>query len=705
MNNILAKPNETLIEHVDKCLNIWFNLKNKYQITIGDRSFWEDSYNTVLFHDIGKIVDSFQEMMIARQQNRQPDFDKNFRHELFSGVFVSGIFGTKNLLPIFAVFTHHKKLNYELFIQDKDKEVNYDVGDIVKFVNHFKVENSQKFSRFPSDWNKGEYFYNVFHNFILSLNQLHSDNREKYILFKGILNTCDWFASGDRKLEPDILVKSDDLKKKIENQVRDEIHFTKFQIQCKNLKNNCLVISPTGSGKTEAALLWAGEKKGKIIYLLPTKVTSNALFYRMARYFGESNVGLVHSSASTERDDDYDVKEYFIEKNFYKPITVATIDQILTIGFNIGHWAVKSFNLIDSKIIIDEIHAYDFYTIGLTIATIKYFQRFGARFFLMSATMPHYLKELFKNEIENIELIQNNKLLNQARNRFIVVEDTINSLDNEIIFAMGNNQKILIVVNTVDEAIRLYEKYKQFNPICYHSRFIAKDRKEKEKEIITASENNNGCLVITTQVVEVSLDIDFDILFTENAPADAIIQRAGRVNRKGQKSNTNIVIFKHQKITEGKIYNKEILNKTVAAFSKFNKKYIYEKDFINIVDEVYSDVNILNDEDYISGLKKYNQIQAHYNFIGDANASDGDIFTRAINYIKIPVIPDQFLDEVVDLSPLEKAKYQVNLPYWVKTKIRIYPINNFYFGEIDYNYNRGAKLSKQSLRKTGEVIL
>ena len=703
MNKIFAKPDEELTVHIKKCLHIWSDLEKKYHSDIKDKQFWKDSYKTVLFHDIGKIIDSFQEMMIARQQKRMPDFENNFRHELFSGVFVSGIFGNQNLLPTLTVLTHHKKLNSELFVADKNKDVNYNVNDIVDFVKHFDFGNGQDYSRFPPNWNNGEIFYDIFHNIFRLLNQQAESDRKKYIFYKGILNTCDWFASGNRQLVSDVTVDKKEFQRKIEEKENKTISFTDFQTYCFKSNKHCLAISPTGSGKTEAALLWAGEKIGKIIYLLPTKVTSNALFDRLVGYFGDDNVGLVHSSAINDREDNYDVKEYFIEKNFYKPITVATIDQILTIGFNVGHWAVKSLNLVGSKIIIDEIHAYDFYTLGLTIATIRYFQQLGTKFFLMSATMPDYLKELFLQEIKDIELIQNEKLLNQARNKFIVHKESVDSLNDEIIQSVNNNKKTLIVVNTVDEAIRLYEKYQKFNPICYHSRFISKDRKQKEKEIIAASKNeSNGCLVITTQVVEVSLDIDFDILFTENAPADSIIQRAGRVNRKGEKSNTKVVIFKHQDITENKIYNKTILHKTTTVFSKFHKKIIAEKDFVSIVNEVYSDVDILIDDDYISGLKKYDKIQKHYKIIGDANTSDGDIFTRAIDYIKIPVIPDKFLDEVLNLTPLGKSKYQVSLPYWVKSKITIYSKDNFDFGEIDYNYERGAVISQ--FRKKNAAI-
>ena len=86
-------------------------------------------------------------------------------------------------------------------------------------------------------------------------------------------------------------------------------------------------------------------------------------------------------------------------------------------------------------------------------------------------------------------------------------------------------RRVLVVVNTVALCQALSQRLSKLNPICYHSQFILKDRKVIEEKL------NDTHFVIATQVVEVSLDLDFDWLFTECAPPDAIAQRAGRVNR------------------------------------------------------------------------------------------------------------------------------------------------------------------------------
>jgi CRISPR-associated endonuclease/helicase Cas3 len=705
MRRLLAKPDETLVEHVETCLNIWNELKEKYYHFIPDDDFWDKSLLTVLFHDIGKIIDSFQEMMAKIRKGKRPNYNNNFRHELFSGIVLAK-FVNQDLLPLTAVFSHHKKMNEELFINDQYLKVNYDISDIVEYVKYFSNNLDSNFEKFPL-WKYGESFYNGFFKLIFErLHSVNKDDRIKYIFYKGILNTCDWLASGHSEILPDLKIRSEKLKNKIEKKIGKKINFDSFQIECSESQINCLSIAPTGSGKTEAALLWAGSKSGKIIYLLPTKVTSNAIYERLVKYFGVKEIGLVHSSALdyyNEREDNYKVKDYLIEKTFCKPITVGTIDQLLTIGFNIGHWTVKSLNCVGAKIIIDEIHAYDFYTLGLTISIIKYFKELGAMFFLMSATIPNFLKDLFISEIQEIQIIENTTLLQDARNLFIVKDKFIDDLDNEIIESLKNNKKVLIVVNTVDEAIRIYEKYKQFGPICYHSRFIVKHRKLKEDKIVKVSQLNEGCLVITTQVVEVSLDIDFDILFTENAPADAIIQRAGRVNRKREKSDTKIIIFKHQDITEQKIYDKNILRKTFEVFKNYNNLRISEESFLEIANKVYKDVIITEIDDYKEGLKKYDKIQEHFKFIQDVMPSNEKIFTRIIDYLKLSVIPDKFLNQIYDMDFRGKSKYQVDIPLWVKAQ-PIYNIrredDGFYYGNIDYSFKRGAKLSKSSPLKT-----
>ena len=248
-----------------------------------------------------------------------------------------------------------------------------------------------------------------------------------------------------------------------------------------------------------------------------------------------------------EEDNSENVRNVLFDKSFIKPVTVATVDQLLASGFNNGKWALIEANAANSVIIIDEIHSYDPWTLGLIIESIKHFTKFGTRFMLMSATLPEYLINLFSKILPNVIIIRDETLLNSSRNRYQIFDKTIDEAIPEIEKSVNRGKKTLVVVNNVAKCQELYKILKHLNPMCYHSKFILKDRTEKEKEI------DNQRLLIATQVVEVSLDIDFDVMFTECAPPDAIVQRAGRVNRRREKSDSCISIYRASDISKGNL--------------------------------------------------------------------------------------------------------------------------------------------------------
>ncbi len=514
---------------------------------------------------------------------------------------------------------------------------------------------------------------------------LNQADRRQYILHKGILHISDWTASGHDNLNnfkfgyTEAFLKTKVAQKLIEeNKIKavDDFNWREFQTRSSLAgQNNVIAIAPTGSGKTEAALLWAASKnpENRIIYLLPTRVTSNALFKRLSLYFGANYTTLVHSSAIFFRKDfddkEYDKKAYLKDRCFFKVISVCTIDQLLTQGFNLGHWEMKTFFLLGGRIIIDEIHLYEPYTLGLVIASIQYLKdNFGAKFFLMTATMPDKLKTLLGKTLGNFELIEDSELLERARNVVEVRDQTLEETEEEIVASLrsGAYKKILVVVNTVDEAINLYERLKPIferDPIrliCYHSRFIQIHRVKKEQELLAFNETSECGILIATQVVEVSLDIDFDILFTENAPIDALIQRAGRVNRKGGKPNTKMVVYRHSEIAEAKIYDTPgILTNTFNLLIENEGKRLSEVQFIQMVNAVYADYDVEADESFRSGMIRYQQIQSDQSYIKDLNADDS-VFTRE-GLDSVTVIPEIFEEFLHDKDISEKEKYTLSL--------------------------------------------
>lgn len=734
LKTILAKskPEETLEKHTTAVLEIWAQLRDRYQGIIKDENFWRDSFHAVAFHDFGKICSNFQETI---RGERAFNDDERVRHEFFSGMFLFSNNHThyqKHPESLIAVFSHHKPFNEDGFNKHilRNTVIRYSIernviDEFIEFANqkasHYKIQpikiNEKDDLKYfiTDDYSKLTTWYQrKVYALVNTYGFLDQENREVYIKHKAILNISDWTASG-RALEGGISYDKFYLKEKVISKLIEEgkieiaksFQFRKFQKSGIG-KRDVIAIAPTGSGKTEAALLWASSKNEweRIIYLLPTRVTSNAIFQRLDKYFGVENVQLIHSSArlfiKEQIDNNYDQKNYFRDKSLFKNINVCTIDQILTQGFNLGFWEVKTFNMLNAWVIIDEIHLYSPYTLGLIISTIKYLKKYmNTRFFVMTATMPKKLLDLLQEAIGDVAIVEDTELLESARNIFETRDSNLNDLIEEIAEQISQKHKVLVVVNTVDKAIELYNLLKPIaektgvNAICYHSRFINKHRSKKEQDIFALEKNNVGGVLIATQVVEVSLDIDFDILFTENAPIDAVIQRAGRVNRKREKENSKVIIAQHFEISK-KVYDTgSVLEDSFTEFNKLRGQRLTENNLTKMVDKVYANLDIIGNQHYQEGLNKHLEIQHKFNFIKDLT-TDEEIFTRE-NLNTISIIPDCYYEKLHSTTDKDEySKHELSVRKYWKSKATGKELNGFWFLAGEYNYETGFKLKSVS---------
>ncbi|WP_020602099.1 CRISPR-associated helicase/endonuclease Cas3 [Spirosoma spitsbergense] len=747
LDHLLAKTKdrESLGKHTDLVLGASKALQNRYADVLGeDETFWFDCFIAALFHDFGKASLNFQNML-SKALN-EPVIEKGYepmRHEFLSGVLLAAHALLKNRkrqdihpnpAQVFAVLTHHKDFTPDLFSKDQAKQWKIrpeDVNAFFQYARQHVMENYPAQAGFLNELEAAWAFiapYPV--ESLLTIKDrgivepvlrdlIENDRyeyRKTYILQKALLVIADWTASGHRNLEEQLQYNTDHIRKKVAERVKNFDDFSKLQKKSATIAGNVLAIAPTGSGKTEAALLWASQREGfeKIVYLLPTRVTSNSLYLRLHEYFGraadnqDDYTAIVHSSAKLfrlELDETYDNFSYLREAAFFKAVTVATVDQMLTQGFNIGWWEMKTFHLFRARVILDEIHAYAPYTLGLIVATIRYLRTyFQTQFYVMTATMPTKLQTLLAYELgDGVTVLRDRELLEKKRNVFHVTDKTIDQLQPDIEQDLVDGKKVLIVVNTVDEAIRLYDQYAAYSPICYHSRFIVKHRTEKEGAIL-ANEHEKpeeGFLLIATQVVEVSLDIDYQALYTENAPIDAIIQRAGRINRKRGKLPGKITVFPHSEKAEKFIYDypEGILTSTFDELKKHQDVALSEQNLLDMVDAVYKDWNVENEKLYVDALSKQEKLlRENCHYLYDFNGGFEQAFTRE-GLDTVSVIPARYQSELIDATILEKSKHEVAVrSYHVKVNKPTDDAKHSWFKyfDCDYDFERGLRFKKKA---------
>jgi CRISPR-associated endonuclease/helicase Cas3 len=366
------------------------------------------------------------------------------------------------------------------------------------------------------------------------------------------------------------------------------------------VKGLTIIEAPTGSGKTEAALAYAwrlldAQLADSIVFALPTQATSNAMFERLIRMatvlFGKADVVLAHGKAqfndkfwqlkqASERHSAQGEQEANIQcaawlassrkRVFLGQIGVCTVDQVLVSVLPMRHNFVRGFGLGKSVLIVDEVHAYDRYMIGLLDEVISQQKQSGGSVILLSATLPALQKQVLLNawgttqtptEQESYPLITHSDTHNkitpfvleeqqQPKTTTISIEvlakpDLLpdDELKQKMLQAAKGGAQVVFICNLVDVAQALAEQLQQsaygVEIELFHARYRFCDRQTKEKKVLDFfgkdGKREQGRILIATQVVEQSLDLDFDWMLTQLCPVDLLFQRLGRLHRHERK--------------------------------------------------------------------------------------------------------------------------------------------------------------------------
>ncbi|MDW8426848.1 MAG: CRISPR-associated helicase Cas3', partial [Meiothermus sp.] len=352
-----------------------------------------------------------------------------------------------------------------------------------------------------------------------------------------------------------------------------------------------LIEAAMGEGKTEAAFyaylrLQAQNGHRGLYVALPTMATGNQMFERTAKFLNAQAKGLevkldlqlIHGATqlnelyqklqgkiqpNTEQEvellESIEARAFFTHKKqaLLTEYGVGTVDQALLTVLNIKWQFVRLWGLGNRVVIIDEVHAYDTYTSELILTLVRWLHALGSSVILMSATLPKEKRkkilEAFGGQNQDSDHYPRIYKVSGGQTTLVrfkgdktrtvtvglqAVESDLEAIVKLLDEKLANGGCAVCIVNTVDRAQELYQKIPHLGPMLFHARFPAEDRARLEGEVLARfgkeATLENGqrpqkAVLVATQVVEQSLDLDFDLMVSDLAPVDLLLQRAGRL--------------------------------------------------------------------------------------------------------------------------------------------------------------------------------
>jgi CRISPR-associated endonuclease/helicase Cas3 len=345
---------------------------------------------------------------------------------------------------------------------------------------------------------------------------------------------------------------------------------------------------PTGSGKTEAAVYAADQIVNNLglsgIYIaMPTTATSNQMFERFSAFLGQRypqqniNLHLVHgkarrntrylsfrTAASTAGDENRIAAATWFanrKRTLLAPFGVGTVDQAMVSVLTVRHHFVRSFALSDKVIIFDEVHAYDTYMQTIIQRLMEWLTVSNSPIILLSATLPYQIRsELVRAcggdlaALPDVEYPRLTMLYQDGEvytlpipgppDRRVALQFVSVDLDEllaHVVNAYTAGGCIAVLCNTVNEAtrvaraLRLHDAVNPDDVDLFHARFPETWRADIETDVLLRFGKDSTrplrAILVATQIIEQSLDLDFDLMVTQVAPIDLLIQRMGRLHR------------------------------------------------------------------------------------------------------------------------------------------------------------------------------
>lgn len=560
------------------------------------------AYEGAILHDIGKASPIFQHSL---SPSFKPKPGYIFRHEIASLFFISQVEESHRDAIIEMVAAHHKSVNKdirELGLLDLD-----DLSDC--FEEH--VKGFKEWSSIAID---------ILNALGIETHQVTIEEaRENYeyaidycerlnarcSTWRGLLMASDHMASAFES-KADLPTDKLFIKPDLSFYNRQNTLYPLSLLAANNAKKHTLVTAPTGAGKTDFLLRRC---HGRVFYTLPFQASINAMYERIKQDLANTNaqVHLLHA-ASQLKVKDSKLEESILQRHVGASVKVLTPHQMMSVVFGIKGYEAMVMDLKGCDVILDEIHTYSDMTQAIVLRIIEILVSLGCRVHVGTATMPSVLYDKILQLLGGTNAVYEVKLDDQTlksfnRHQIYKLSNKDEALDI-ITDAIKNNQKVLYVCNQVKRAQEVYkdinDTFPHIKKMLIHSRYKRSDRARLETKLKEGynSLHETPCIVVSTQVVEVSLDISFDLMVTECAPIDALTQRFGRINRKRNKETIGhfkpiYVIAPPQDPNEVLPYSQEVLQHTYDVLPN-NGEILEETDIQRMIDTVYPDIAFQN---------------------------------------------------------------------------------------------------------------
>ena len=399
-----------------------------------------------------------------------------------------------------------------------------------------------------------------------------------------------------------------------------------------------IIESTMGTGKTEAALaaseiLGYNAHSGGMYFGLPTQATANALLPRVTGWINNiadgkpTSLRLAHGEAfhnsyykklSISDSEGITVNKWLSGRHraLLPDFVVGTVDQVLAAGVAQKFIMLLHFGMAGKVVVIDEVHSYDAYMSTYMEIVLSWLGAYNAPVILLSATLTKERRNAFIRAYSGKELSVDAEdypcitwigrdtadtypvNLQMPEKRISIQRISKEEVCSLALKAAACGGCVGVIVNKVKYAQELAKEIttvSTYKTVLLHSRFLPKDRAEKEETIVnltgkqSSSEQRNGTIIIGTQVLEQSLDIDFDVIYTEICPIDLLLQRIGRLHRHNAHDTMRPDVLMSPKCfvfeSEGRqIYDEYIIKRTNEVLPE---EISLPEDMRKLIEDVY----------------------------------------------------------------------------------------------------------------------